>query len=289
MVSELVGDDVLRRQVARRAELVLQLHEEVEVDVQPLVGRAVERPGLRRSLAAPGAGRAGEEHHHGVLVGLAERRRVLGGPEVLGVVVGAAQGLFELRLARPVAGAALGLPLVRRRQLGAVAVAVQQAGQEDDRRDHQQAEQAAAGLHRESHRRPCRSPGTTSPATPCPRRSSTRPASVLRILVILGGPPSIARRWGTGPPRRCVPSPAFDAHGAGTDQRAAVAEPGRRDARAARCTASRASELSSSWAALKNVAREPEGDAAAHHDQLEVEQVAQRCRRPDRRAARCAA
>ena len=48
---------------------------------------------------------------------------------------------------------------------------------------------------------PVPKPGNDIPPPPCPRRSSTRPASVLRILVILGGPPSIVA-LGYGPPWR---------------------------------------------------------------------------------------
>ena len=66
VVAELVGDDVRGRQVAGGAELGLQLVHEVEVDVHEGVGRAVERPGLRRRRAAAGVRAAGEEHELGV-------------------------------------------------------------------------------------------------------------------------------------------------------------------------------------------------------------------------------
>ena len=99
VVAELVGDDVLRGEVAGGAEVGLQLVQEVEVDVHEGVGRAVERPGLRRRRAAAGVRPAGEEHQLGVVVGLAERLRVGRLPVVLDVLVGAAHDLLGLGLA----------------------------------------------------------------------------------------------------------------------------------------------------------------------------------------------
>ena len=55
VVAVLVGDDVLRGQVAGGAELLLQLQQEVEVEVHEPVGRAVERAHLGAGLAAAGA------------------------------------------------------------------------------------------------------------------------------------------------------------------------------------------------------------------------------------------
>ena len=52
VVAVLVGDDVLRGEVAGGAELLLQLLQELEVEVHEPVGRAVERADLRRGLAA---------------------------------------------------------------------------------------------------------------------------------------------------------------------------------------------------------------------------------------------
>ena len=46
MVAELVGHDVRLRVPAVRAESLLQLLEELDVDVDVLVGRAVERSDL---------------------------------------------------------------------------------------------------------------------------------------------------------------------------------------------------------------------------------------------------
>ena len=55
MVAVLVGDHVaLGERPALGAELVVQLVEEAEVEIDVLVGRAVERPDLGRRGAAAG-------------------------------------------------------------------------------------------------------------------------------------------------------------------------------------------------------------------------------------------
>src|SRR5206468_4025375 len=69
VVADLVRDDVRPREIARSAEVALHLAIERQVEVHTLIGRAVERPGLRRLLAAPRADRAVVEHELGVLVG----------------------------------------------------------------------------------------------------------------------------------------------------------------------------------------------------------------------------
>ena len=52
MVAELVGEHVGLGEVARRAEPRAQLAEEAEVEVDRLIGRAVERAGGGRRHAA---------------------------------------------------------------------------------------------------------------------------------------------------------------------------------------------------------------------------------------------
>ena len=80
-MAELVGDDVLSGEVTGGTELLLELHQEVEVEVHEVVERAVERPGLRRRLTTTGVGESREEHGLGVLVVDTERERQLLDPD----------------------------------------------------------------------------------------------------------------------------------------------------------------------------------------------------------------
>ena len=57
VVPELVGEHVRLREIARRAEPLLQLVEEAEIEVDPLVERTVERTHHRLGGAAPGISR----------------------------------------------------------------------------------------------------------------------------------------------------------------------------------------------------------------------------------------
>ena len=54
MVADLVREHIGLREIARRAELLAQLIVEREVDVNLLVDRAIERPGLGRCADAAG-------------------------------------------------------------------------------------------------------------------------------------------------------------------------------------------------------------------------------------------
>ena len=84
MVSHLVGDDVGIGKVAVGTELLAHAAEERQVDVQALVGRAVERAHLRAALSAACAGRAGIEHHRWRGVGAQPLLLEDLGPHVLG-------------------------------------------------------------------------------------------------------------------------------------------------------------------------------------------------------------
>ena len=84
MVAHLVGDDVGLGEVAGGAEAAVQLVEEGEVEVDPLIGRAIKRPHRRRAEAAGRLHGVGEQHQPGLLVGPA-RRREDPVPGVLGV------------------------------------------------------------------------------------------------------------------------------------------------------------------------------------------------------------
>ena len=84
VMPDLVRDHVGLREIARRLEALAQLAVEAEVDVDLLIGRAVERTHRRLREAARRLHRAGEQHQLGLLVlrpGLPEQRA----PGVLGV------------------------------------------------------------------------------------------------------------------------------------------------------------------------------------------------------------
>ncbi len=131
MVADLVRDDVGLREVARRAEARLQLVVEGEVDVDLLVGGAVE--GADRGAGAP-AGRAGLPRED-----LQRRLAVLApaaAEDVVPHVLGRAEHLpDELRL---LVGPLRPLALGGRRAFGGAAPAVQQPARvdaEDERED----------------------------------------------------------------------------------------------------------------------------------------------------------
>ena len=84
VVADLVGEHVGLREVAGGAEAARELAEEVEVDVDLAVGRAVEGPHRRRGATASGLHRAAEQVHLRQLIaaaGLGELCR----PHVLNV------------------------------------------------------------------------------------------------------------------------------------------------------------------------------------------------------------
>ena len=89
MVSVLVGQDVRLRVAALGTELLLQLLEEAEVEVDALVGRAVERPDLGAGPTAAGVDVVGEEGHpRWPVLGVAELAGgELCGPDLVGLVV----------------------------------------------------------------------------------------------------------------------------------------------------------------------------------------------------------
>jgi len=99
VVADLVGDDVGLGEVAGRAKARPQLREEAEVEVDALVGRAVEGAGRRRGRTARGVDRAREDHELGVPVLLARlRERLL--PRALDVVEDVGRELEGLVLGR---------------------------------------------------------------------------------------------------------------------------------------------------------------------------------------------
>ena len=118
-------------------------------------------------------------------------------------------------------------------------------------------------------------------AEPGERRcaATSLPAPVLDATVVGAADP----RHDTATPFRArpaaVPRPSSDPDRPGSDQRCSIAEPGRRDPRlpTVRQTGARAELL---LGGVEERRREPEGDAAADDDEVEVEQVAERRRRP---------
>ncbi len=121
MVADLVGDDVGLGEVAGGAELLVEFAEEPEVDVELLIGRAVEGADRRRVGAARRLHGVVEQHQGGRLVARARlleeaRPHVLGGSEHDG-------GKLRLR----VASGRANLALLRRGLLAGAARHLQQS------------------------------------------------------------------------------------------------------------------------------------------------------------------
>ena len=83
VVADLVRDHVGLREIARRVEAALQVVEEREVDVEPLVIGTIERSHRRLADPAPGSRAAGVEHEPGRAVARARRLEDIA-PHVLG-------------------------------------------------------------------------------------------------------------------------------------------------------------------------------------------------------------
>ena len=98
MMAELVGEHVGLGEVARRAESRAQLAEEAEVEVDGLIGRAVERAGGgRRHATATRVDRAVEEDELRILVSLPACGELLP-PVLLHVVEDGADELLQLEV-----------------------------------------------------------------------------------------------------------------------------------------------------------------------------------------------
>ena len=160
-MAELVRDHVGLCEVARRAEPVSQLPEELEVEVHLPVGRAVERAGGRGGGPAARLGGAAEEDERGRLVLLASRREGAR-PGVLDVVDDEADELHQVSVRvfgrRDPASLRSG-HLLDRREAGHVEAAASTAEDpameedHDDRNDEADAAEAALGpdRHRPAH------------------------------------------------------------------------------------------------------------------------------------------
>jgi hypothetical protein len=96
VVAVLVGEHVRLRELARRAELVGEHPVEAEVDVDAVVGGAVERADAGVGGTAGGADRVGEEDRPGRLVRITEVARVRLHPVVLDRVHEQGVAAFEL-------------------------------------------------------------------------------------------------------------------------------------------------------------------------------------------------
>src|SRR3546814_6421691 len=79
--SDLIG----LGEIARRPEALMQGAKEVEIQVDLVVARAIERPHGRAGEAAGGLDAAGEEHQAGFLIGAAEAILEYPVPHRLGV------------------------------------------------------------------------------------------------------------------------------------------------------------------------------------------------------------
>src|SRR5689334_11812845 len=81
-MGELVSEDVGLGKIPRRAETILQLAEEPEIEVDLVVGGTVERTGGRLREAARRVDRVAEQHRLGPIVAAAEQLL----PRTLGIV-----------------------------------------------------------------------------------------------------------------------------------------------------------------------------------------------------------
>ena len=97
-MADLMRDDIGLGEVAWRFEPVLQLLVEVEVDIDLLVVRAVERAHLREPDAAGRAHAAAEQHELGIAIALAIAREDVP-PDVLGVAENHRHEALEIVLA----------------------------------------------------------------------------------------------------------------------------------------------------------------------------------------------
>ena len=67
-MADLVGDNIGLRELAGRLEAARQLVEEAEVEIDPLVGRTIERPHRRLADAALGARGVAEQDQLGIAI-----------------------------------------------------------------------------------------------------------------------------------------------------------------------------------------------------------------------------
>src|SRR5690349_15759038 len=177
VMAELVRDDVGHREVAAfRAEARLELVHEAEVEVDLLVGRAIEGPGRRRRRATIGLRAAVEqdELRLGVVaVGLAEGRR----PEGLDVAHDVGKLLVRVAL-RVERAAGLGRPAAREApHTGDRATTAKDAAEQQEQDDdHDDPAQAAAGLARDRDR--------DGGAATAARRESERGTAALSAAIL---------------------------------------------------------------------------------------------------------
>src|SRR3954468_8931549 len=153
VVPDLVGEHVGLREVARRLEPPVELVEEAEVDIDPLVERAVEGAGLRAGEPAAGVDLPAEEHELRLLVGLAGRLKLLA-PEPLSVVEDERDELDLVLLVRALRHRGLARPALGHLREGAsrprhveatAATSLDDEEVDDDRDDHP--DHAAASAH----------------------------------------------------------------------------------------------------------------------------------------------
>ena len=150
MVADLVGDHIGLGELARRAEPVGKLAEEAEVDVDPVVARAIERPHRRLAAAAGGLGGAVVGHEDGGLI-LEAPALELPPPDVLGRAEDLGREMHQ-RIVRSRLGRALEAAVrTLRRRRGGLLAAEQLGGIDPEHQGDEQADDAqppAANHHR---------------------------------------------------------------------------------------------------------------------------------------------
>ena len=155
-----MGDHVGLGEIAGRAEPLLQLVEEAEVEIDLLVERTVERPGRGAGEPAAGLHLVAEEHHLRALVGPAGALELLR-PEVLRVTLDEIDELDLLLLARASGHRVVPRPALRHLwegagRVGDVETAAATPARDEEEIDDGQDDQgpdptAAEAAHRDRH------------------------------------------------------------------------------------------------------------------------------------------
>src|SRR4029450_3516518 len=84
VMADLVRDDVRLREVARSTEPPVELAEETQIEIHPLIARAVKRSGGRPRLATCRVHSVREQHEHRLRI-LLPRPLETRGPRILGI------------------------------------------------------------------------------------------------------------------------------------------------------------------------------------------------------------
>ncbi len=194
VMADLVGDHVGLRELARRMEALGELVEEREVDIDALVGRAIERPHRRLTLAAGGLRGIAEQHQTRLLVLPAHLLEEVA-PHVLGALQHPRdETLFRVVGRRPRRGA---LRALRRHVTAAAAaaatVAVDEAAEQSERidaqnqADHDDGDQAEAALEQAAAQRDrdARAAAESAAAKATAAKATAVAAAILDVAALL--------------------------------------------------------------------------------------------------------